>query len=464
MNQMAAWYVELEIGTPEAGMPAQKFFLRLDTGSSDIWVNSVASNYCRRVDIDCRFSGTYDESASTSKAVINHDFRIRYLGGDYATGDYLTDTFYVAGRYLDSMQFGLALDSNADGIFGHGYSSNQAAAADEGKDPYPNIFDIMVRKKLINLKAFSMWLDNLQNGHILYGRIDTTRFQGQLVTVPVVVSKDLWQFMINLMDVRLSDKAKPMKLPLDTFPIPVMLDSGSTGTFLPVNLVKEIHRVLQINEPGTMNNGLISCSLMQSDLTLDFTFGTPAKPAMITIPIPMSAIFRPTGRDSLCRIQITPSDDHYSLGINFLSEAYIVYDMTNNQISLAPVKKGVSDINIVEIDQSGIVQPGDSTNPDFNIGSQTEPESESGAEAEAVNPDDVKPGQSQMPAEESAFALNPGSAQSPDDVANTQSLMSTTVESLPSENLDNADGIGSVFLDAETPGSAARERFKYDNR
>lgn len=446
---MISWYVELEIGTPQVGMPAQKFTLHVDTGSSEIWVNSVASSYCQHVDIGCRLNGAYDESASTSKAVINHDFRIGYVGGNHASGDFLTDTIYIAGQYLDSVQFGLAFDSSSDGILGLGYSSGQQKAFDEGKDPYPTMFDIMVRKNMINLKAFSMWLDDPKDGHILYGHIDTTRFHGQLVTVPVVISdtQSLWLFTINLMDVQLSDKANPMKLPLDTFPVPVVLDSGATGTQLPVNLVKEIHRVLQINEPGTLNNGLISCSLMQSDLTLDFTFGTPAKPAMITIPIPMSAIFRPFGFDSLCRIQITPDENNlYNLGINFLSEAYIVYDMTNNQISMAPVKKGVRDTNIIEIDQSGVARPGDSTNSDLNIAIQTE--AEAGAEAEipydfttasnAVNPNDVKPAQNQEPGKESALALKSGSVLGLDDGANSNSLVSTTLETPLSNNLDDS--------------------------
>ena len=474
MHEKFAWYVDFEIGTPETGMPAQKFSLSVDTGSSDIWVNSPASKYCQTVDDNCRLAGTYDESASTSKAVIDHDFSTQYVSGEKVTGDDLTDTFYVAGQYLDFVQFGVASDSTGEGVFGHGYSLGEAVARDDKKKIYPTIVDAMVRKNMINLKAFSMWLDNPKIGHILYGGIDTAKFLGQLITVPVVPSRwdKLDAFVINLMDVQFSDQAKPMKLPLDTFPFPVTLDSGSTATFLPINLVREIHRVLQITEPGSLENGLISCSLMQSDLTLDFAFGTTAKPAMIKIPIPMSALFRPRPRGGLCRVQILPDlNNIYSLGINFLSEAYIVYDMTNNQISLAPVKKGVSDSNIVEIDPSGVVQPGESMSPDFkNLAGQTEAEIGSDAEApwdftsgsNAVHPDDIQPAQKQMPVKESAFALNSESVQSPEDVANMNSAppefpLPDNLDGSLTPNVDDADNLRPVFWNTETPGFAATD-------
>jgi Eukaryotic aspartyl protease len=46
------------------------------------------------------------------------------------------------------------------GIMGIGFDADESIASNGGK-PYHNIIDVMVQQKIINTRAYSLWLDNL---------------------------------------------------------------------------------------------------------------------------------------------------------------------------------------------------------------------------------------------------------------------------------------------------------------
>jgi hypothetical protein len=43
---------------------------------------------------------------------------------------------------------------------GIGFDTGESITNNGGK-PYPNIIDVMVQQKIINTRAYSLWLDNL---------------------------------------------------------------------------------------------------------------------------------------------------------------------------------------------------------------------------------------------------------------------------------------------------------------
>lgn len=87
--------------------------LHIDTGSSDLWVNSAESALCTQPRRPCSESGTYDVQASSTSNFVSSDFNISYMDGSAAMGDYVTDTLGIGGRQLRDFQFGIGESSSS---------------------------------------------------------------------------------------------------------------------------------------------------------------------------------------------------------------------------------------------------------------------------------------------------------------------------------------------------------------
>ena len=67
----------------------------------------------------------------------------------------------IGGITVKTLQMGLATNTDiAAGIMGIGYDTNEAIFQ-IGNTGYPNLVDMMVAQKLINSKAYSLWLNDL---------------------------------------------------------------------------------------------------------------------------------------------------------------------------------------------------------------------------------------------------------------------------------------------------------------
>lgn len=112
---------------------------------------------------------------------------------------------------------------------------------------------------------------------------------------------------------------------------------------------------------------LSSCDLANEDITLDFTFTSP------TISVPISELIingdtsnseasqDPNPQDGgssfnfgngseQCMLGIAPSEGSTAvLGDTFLRSAYVVYDLANNEISLAQTNFNATDSHVSEI-------------------------------------------------------------------------------------------------------------------
>jgi len=71
---------------------------------------------------------------------------------------------------------------------GVGYDTNEATN-DGPNGVYPSIMDNLVADGVINRKAYSLYLNDLQanKGSIIFGGIDTTKYTGDLVALPLQV-------------------------------------------------------------------------------------------------------------------------------------------------------------------------------------------------------------------------------------------------------------------------------------
>ena len=145
--------------------------------------------------------------------------------------------------------------------------------------------------------------------------------------------------------------------------LPVILDSGTTAAYLPDSIVNPI-----LSGVGVINNedyGLIvPCSLADSPATLSFGFGGNNGPNIsvslgeFVTPIYNEEGLQPKFRDgagTICAWGLMSSGTGpILLGDAFLRSAYVVYDLTNNQIGMAQTNFNTSDTHVVEISGSSI--------------------------------------------------------------------------------------------------------------
>lgn len=273
----------------------------------------------------------------------------------------MKDTLTVGGQSLPNFEFAVGTSTKATiGKFGLSYPAAQAGVT-AGASQYPTIYDILVSKGLINSKSFSLWLDSATSGRLIFGGVDTARYSGDLGVVPVQTVDGLYKnFAITLTKISFSEQGQSIDAPSSgtALPVNIVLNSGSVFTYLPSAVATDIFRGLQVAGTATrdgVTTAFADCSLASSGITVDFLFGS------VKISIPVGGIlfdfsvYKQTDKDGnqVCGLKIRPTDDsNYVLGLSFFEVAYIVFDLANNQISLAPAKKGATDSNVIEVGQS----------------------------------------------------------------------------------------------------------------
>ncbi len=74
----------------------------------------------------------------------------------------MTDTFTIGSKKLKTLQFGVGYSSSsAQGILGIGYEVNEVQVGRAGLQSYKNLPSQMVADGLIQSKAFSLWLNDV---------------------------------------------------------------------------------------------------------------------------------------------------------------------------------------------------------------------------------------------------------------------------------------------------------------
>ncbi|KAL2150340.1 hypothetical protein VTH82DRAFT_8016 [Thermothelomyces myriococcoides] len=385
------YYVQVQVGSPP-----QNLTMLLDTGSSDAWVLSHDADLCTSPDLQ-EFYGmtcidTYDPSKSSSKKMVKKDgFKITYLDGGTASGDYITDHFTIGGVTIRSLQMAYVTKAvRGTGILGLGFSVSERAST-----KYPNLIDEMYNQGLIKSKAFSLYLNDRRtdSGSILFGGIDTDKFIGPLGVLPLQKapgSKVYSSFEVNFTSVSLvytNDTRHIIPTAVLNHPAPAVLDSGTTLSYLPYELADPINAALDTFYDDGLQMTLIDCfhPMLRTDpnFHLVFTF-TPT--TSISVPLDdlildiLPSSYHLSGSDnsnenadddddeedddddddddddeaptittekkkwcvfgiqSTARFATSPGQSEVNftlLGDTFLRSAYVVYDLSHYQIGLA---------------------------------------------------------------------------------------------------------------------------------
>lgn len=256
---------------------------------------------------------------------------LTYLG---SSGDYISDNLFIGGSEIKTLEMGLAENTTVNiGIMGVGYDTNEAA-----QTVYPSIIDQMVDQKLINIKAYSLWLNDLYSstGSILFGGVDSDKYTGSLTSVPVLKDADsgaITSFTVALTSISATGSAgNTTHLTNSTFAEAVILDSGTTLTYLPDDLVATILGLVgAVDDSQNSGNVYIDCNAKGT--TFSYGFGGSDDP-VIKVDI-SELLFSLSGFysgdlpfASTCTFGIVPGGTGpFLLGDTFLRSAYVVYDL-----------------------------------------------------------------------------------------------------------------------------------------
>ncbi|KAK4124815.1 acid protease [Parathielavia appendiculata] len=389
------YYVQVKVGTP-----GQTLTMLLDTGSSDAWVLGHDADLCTDEELQGLYgmtcTDTYNPSESSSNKLVKKDgFKITYLDGGTAAGDYISDDFSVGGTTVKSLQMAYVTKAvRGTGILGLGFSISERAAT-----KYPNIIDEMANQGLIGCKGYSLYLNDRRtdSGSILFGGIDTDKFIGPLEILPLhkPPGGNYSSFEVNFTSITVSyTNGTQLSIPTTILdhPAPAVLDSGTTLSYLPDGMVQPIYSALGTIYDPDLRMTLIDCVYLTTEpqLHLAFTFTptltitvpiwelildilppnytpstSPKQPPPQTRPsktcvfgIQSTALFTQTGTLESDSKSQSPSTVNFTLlGDTFLRSAYVVYDLTHYQIGLAQANLNSTSSTIVPLSSEGTSLP-----------------------------------------------------------------------------------------------------------
>ncbi|KAI1608985.1 aspartic-type endopeptidase [Exophiala viscosa] len=366
-NEVLLYFINVTVGTP-----GQAFSLQIDTGSSDIWFPSVDADICTEETDGCPY-GTYDSSKSStySELASAPQFEIQYVDGTEIEGDFISDVLNIGSTKLTNMTMAVATQANTRGvgIMGIGFQSGEAEA-EEDDFTYPNVINVLKNEGFINTLAYSLWLDDLDanTGSILFGGVDTSKYSGNLVALPIQVDSDtdaIDSFTVAWTGLTVSGSGQDSDFSPSSAQAAI-LDSGTTDTLLPDAIAEKIFNGVGVLSDETYGN-VVPCKLADDDLTFSFQFGGASGPIVnvslseFVTPLETTDGSTPTYKngDKACSFAIDAAgDDPILFGDSFLRSAYVVYDLENQLIGLAQTNFNGGSSNVVVFSASSSGIPG----------------------------------------------------------------------------------------------------------
>ena len=347
-NEETLYFANVTLGTPP-----QQFQLHIDTGSSDLWVNAQESSLCSGDARNCEPTGAYSANQSSTYQYVNSAFNITYMDGSGAVGDYATDTISIANLSIQGFQFGIGYESSSpEGILGIGYPVNEVAVNNAHLKPYNNLPAAMANTGSIQSIAYSLWLNDLEanTGSILFGGVDSAKYHPPLQTVPTIAESGVnAEFIIALTAVGQNGNSGSI---ISGQAIPILLDSGSSLTYLPDNIVTSIFDAYNAQYRQSLGAAVVDCSLQFEQGSIDFTFSGATISVSLSELVILSSI--ENGQET-CVFGISPAGATTAvLGDTFLRSAYVVYDLTQNEVSLAQTNFNATQSNVLEITPSDV--------------------------------------------------------------------------------------------------------------
>lgn len=332
----------------------------MDTGDSALWINSASNSFCQKGN-ECASYGTFDpRSSATNPPAKRRPFFVEFISGDKGSGIVYNDQLTIGSTSVKGVDFGLVTSGNTPlGNIGLGYYRLQdIARVPEGSTntAIPTFTQVLMAKNIIKLEAYSIFLnrESSPTGSIIFGGVDAEKFSGKLSTLPVQKEDGVFQeLLVRLLSVSYTGK-------IDT-PSDALLDTGSPLTYLQKKAAQALRVAVNAEYDEKGGNHYVSCELKGSKDAIKFSFdGKIIKAPLgsfVLDPNPDFPFSSPKTGEVLCGwgiITIDAKNERISiLGTNFLRNAYVVFDLSNNQISIAQASYSSSS-RVIEIPHGGI--------------------------------------------------------------------------------------------------------------
>lgn len=318
------------LATIQMGTPAQDFLILMDSGSSDLWVGSESCQ--SQGGGGCGNHTFLGPTSSSSFQNTTKPFQVTYGTGQVA-GSIIQDNIAVAGLSLPNHTFGLASQESLD------FSSNQTPfdglmglakstlSQQQTLTPVESLANAGLIPGAIVSYKISRLADNLNDGEITFGGLDTTKFDPKtLVSVPNINPQGFWEAQLNGSTVNGVDTGLNGRT--------TILDTGTTTMVLPAADAAVIHQ----NIPGAQEDGqggfTVPCNTNASVALIYAGQSFTIDPRDLAVqPVNSND---PQG-DCISGIVSTGSGSmtQWLVGDTFLKNAYFSTDVSKNTVSLA---------------------------------------------------------------------------------------------------------------------------------
>lgn len=366
--------------TVKIGSNKQELSLQLDTGSSDVWVPYYQAEACqahggRQPSKGCVLGSFNPRESETFEDLGKGTFKIKYVDESGAEGDYFADDFTIGGNTVKNLTMGLGIDTDiAFGLFGVGYAFNEASNNQDQQFIYPNLPVALQDEGIIKTIAYSLWLNDLDasQGSILFGGIDTGKYHGDLARLDIVRDEsNFTHFQVPLYGIEAVSPSGSDQLGSTELPVLAVLDSGTTLSYIPTEMAEQAWEEVGARWEPEFGFAALPCSRANSPGHFAFRFASADGPSinvtMDELVLDLSSgeppVYNngPNRGKTACAFglqnQTQHDNDPYLLGDTFLRSAYVVYDLVNNKIAIAPTKFNSSDSNVVAFPSHGAPIP-----------------------------------------------------------------------------------------------------------
>jgi len=204
------------VGSIKVGTPGQSFDVIFDSGSSNLWINSVeCDSYA------CKLHHRFDHALSSTFRSVGMDMSVRF--GTGSIDGYLgQDTFHLGPIKVQEQTFGQITQENGDvfasgkfdGILGLSFPSLSASG-------YTPVFDNIIQQHRLTKNSFSFYYSKLprQESTLVLGEPNPDLYEGEIRYLRV--SKPFyWQLLLK--DIKIGDEYQnvcpdgPCKIVVDT--------------------------------------------------------------------------------------------------------------------------------------------------------------------------------------------------------------------------------------------------------
>jgi len=328
--QNAQFYGPIKIG-------GQTFKVIFDTGSANVWVPGKACPLKT-----CFFHSRYDKSSSPTWEEDGRKYEVQYGSGP-VEGVFSKDTVTVGTvdvkhqpfAEVSKVSFGplnIAFAAGKfDGLLGLGFKSIS-------QYNIPTPFEAMIDQKLIDEPVFAFYLQSSDSkvGELVFGGIDRSHFQGDLVDVPLT-SETYWQVSLDAMALG--------GTPVVASKASAIIDSGTTLLAGPKEHVDALAK--QVGALSVLGKEyVVNCSTKSSLPALSVTLGGQAFALTAedyVLEVSGQCLFAFTGLDVP-----PPRGPLWIMGDIFMRKYYCIFDYGNKKMRIAPSAQARLDSGVEE--------------------------------------------------------------------------------------------------------------------